>query len=229
MKDRSWKKYYGENGRYLQEHQDFLSVSKTKSHGDFIIKALALKKTDKIIDLACGEGRITIELARRGFNVEGVDFSKSLLQVAKKKAEENDLSIRFYLQDLHHLSLKSKYDKAFLFFSHLGILDPKRVFEKINQVLVRQGKFLLDSDNLFRLITFLLQTKDKNYFFDPTDLKLYDQKSNLAPERYYFHPEAAEMMFKSGFKPIKSYGDYKSGEYLISSPRMIIIGKKVRQ
>lgn len=229
MKYKNWEKYYGESGKYLQEHQDFLTAANTKAHCDFIVKALDLKKADKIIDLACGEGRITIELAKRGFKMEGLDFSKSLLEIARKKAKEHNLSINFHHQDLHSMNLERKYDKAFIFFSHFGILDPEKVFRKINQILVKKGQFLLDCDNLFRLVAFLLRTKKRRFFFDPAELKLYDNKIDCDPERYYFYPEIAEMMLKCGIEPVKTYGNYKSGKYLISSPRMIIIGKKVGQ
>lgn len=229
MKYKIWREYYGESGKYLQEHKDFLTASKTKTDCDFIVKVLNLKKSDKIIDLACGDGRITVELAKRGFNIEGLDFSQSLLRIARKKAEENNVSINFYYQDLDNLSLKHKYNKAFIFFSHFGILDPEKVFKNINQILERKGKFLLDCDNLFRLVTFLLRTKNrKRYSFDPIELKLYDNEQNYAPERYYFYLEIAEMMLKNGIRPIKNYGDYEGGEYSISSPRMIIIGEKTR-
>lgn len=228
MKHKIWEKYYGEDGQYLQEHKGFLTVSNTKTHCDFIIKILDLKKADKIIDLACGEGRITIGLAKRGFKVEGLDFSRSLLRIARKEAEENNLPIDFHLQDLHSLGLKHKYNKAFIFFSHFGILEPEKVFREINQILVGKGKFLLDCDNLFRLVTFLLRTRKKRFFFDPAELKLHDNKMDCAPERYYFYPEIAEMLLKNGIKPIKTYGDYECGEYSISSPRMIIIGEKAR-
>ena len=226
MKYKSWKKYYKEGGEYLQEHKDFLTTSKTKTDCDFIIKALNLKKSDKIIDLACGDGRITVELAKRGFNIEGLDFSQGLLRIARKKAEENNVSINFHHQDLHSLSLKRKYNKAFIFFSHFGILDPDKIFRKINQILEKKGKFLLDCDNLFRLVTFLLRTKNKRFSFDPVELKLYDNEQNYAPEKYYFYLEIAEMIHKCGVRPIKIYGDYGGGEYSISSPRMIVVGEK---
>jgi len=229
MKYKNWRKYYEQADEYLREHKDFSSPAKTKIHTNFIIKALELKKSDRIIDLGCGDGRITIELAKRGFDVEGLDFSRNLLRIAERKAKENSLSINFYHQDLHLLDLKHKYNKAFLFFSHFGILDPKKVFKDINQILTIEGKFLLDCDNLFRLVTFLLRTKNEKYFFNAVDLKLYDNKPNGTsepPERYYFYSEVAEMMIESGIRPIKVYGDYQGKDYLTSSPRMIIVGGK---
>lgn len=232
MKHKNWKKYYEQADEYLREHKDFFSPAKTKAHTNFIIKALNLKKSDRIIDLGCGDGRITVGLAKKGFDVEGLDFSKNLLRMAKRKAKKNGLSINFYHQDLHHLDLKHKYNKTFLFFSHFGILNPEKVFKNIGQILAIKGRFLLDCDNLFRLVAFLLRTKNERYFFNTIDLRLYDNKQDdipESPERYYFYSEVTKLMLKNGIRPIKVYGDYHCREYLISSPRMIIVGEKEKK
>jgi len=54
------------NEDYFKEFSEYISLDRTKKEADFLEKALTLKRGDKILDLACGSGRHTLELAKRG-------------------------------------------------------------------------------------------------------------------------------------------------------------------
>ena len=60
-----------------------------------IFKADAKRDVKKILDLACGTGIPTLELARRGYEVVGMDLHEEMLKVAKKKAKREGLTIEF--------------------------------------------------------------------------------------------------------------------------------------
>ena len=92
------KKYYGSKGSYLKEHISYFSEEQLKKDVDFLVDVLSLKKKDKILDLACGHGRHTIELKRRGFDIDGLDFSSYLLKTAEDYARQENLQIKFYKQ-----------------------------------------------------------------------------------------------------------------------------------
>lgn len=70
----------------------------------FILK-WATKKQGPIIDIACGTGRVTIPLAKNGYNLVGVDINKGMLAHAKKKAANLNLQIRWIEQDCTQLDL----------------------------------------------------------------------------------------------------------------------------
>lgn len=78
-----------------------------------LILEWAEKANGKIIDLGCGTGRLTIPLFEKGYNVEGVDLSPSMLSRAKEKANTLGLNIAFHEMDLTNLSL---YEKAAMMF-----------------------------------------------------------------------------------------------------------------
>ncbi|MDR0487711.1 MAG: class I SAM-dependent methyltransferase, partial [Treponema sp.] len=54
-----------------------------------------LKSNPKVLDLCCGFGRISAELARRGFDVTGVDITESYLQCAREEAAYENLNIEY--------------------------------------------------------------------------------------------------------------------------------------
>ena len=100
------KQYYSSKGHYLKEHKKYFSRRQLEKDVDFLIDALKLKKTDRILDLACGHGRHTIELKKRGLNIEGLDFSSHLLKIAEEQAKQENLKINFYKQDIHKINLQ---------------------------------------------------------------------------------------------------------------------------
>ncbi|MDD3648168.1 MAG: methyltransferase domain-containing protein [Candidatus Dojkabacteria bacterium] len=96
----TWENFYKTRGRfYLLRHPDFGKV----------IRKLKAYRTRKVLDLGCGSGRHLIELARNGFTVTGVDFSKEALNLAEKWAKSEKLKITTAAADIHK-KLKFKDD-----------------------------------------------------------------------------------------------------------------------
>ena len=63
---------------------------------DFLIEKLQLRGDERILDIACGFGRHSLELARRGFSVTGVDITPSYIEFAREEAKREGLC-GFYL------------------------------------------------------------------------------------------------------------------------------------
>ncbi|MGD1910418.1 MAG: class I SAM-dependent methyltransferase [Rivularia sp. (in: cyanobacteria)] len=77
---------------------------------DFIEKEIGYNKEAKIIDIGCGTGRHSIELAKRGYSVVGIDLSESMLQRARQKAASQNLDIVFEKHDAREFSYSYKFD-----------------------------------------------------------------------------------------------------------------------
>ncbi|MBI2099305.1 class I SAM-dependent methyltransferase [Candidatus Uhrbacteria bacterium] len=227
MNSKHLKKYYGSKGRYLKEHEDYFSESQLKKDIDFIIDVLKLNKKDKILDLACGHGRHTLELKKRGFDIDGLDLSEHLLRVAKENARRNILKINFYQQDIHNIKLRGKYDKVFLFFSEFGLFDAKKVLKNVRNLLKKGGTFLLDSDNVFRLLQYLIKHPKTPYEFDFIKMELKSkQRKSHSGVRYYTFPELKVIFQSAGLKIVSVYGNYEKEKLSIDSKRIIAIVKR---
>ena len=116
----------------------------------FILKFL--KKSDDILDLACGYGRITIPLAKKGFKIGGIDLASNLIKKGKSEAKRNNLYIKFKVGDMRKLPYKNEsFDKILCLWSSFNHLltenDQIRVLKEIHRVLKKEGVCLIDLPN----------------------------------------------------------------------------------
>ena len=102
-----WYEELFENYGMKYDHESF--TQGTIGECDFIEKEINYEKNNKILDLGCGTGRHSIELAKREYNVVGIDLSESLLRRAKEKAREQNLQIIFQKNDARMLTFSSTF------------------------------------------------------------------------------------------------------------------------
>jgi len=114
-------------------------------------KALALLELEAgaaVLDLCCGPGRHSLELARRGFKVTGVDRTARFLEEARRRAEAEGLEIEFVQEDMRTFRRPGAFDAAINLWTSFGYFDDpeedRRVLENIYASLKPDGKLLLD-------------------------------------------------------------------------------------
>lgn len=76
----------------------------------FYKRWLPKNKDARILELCCGIGRLTLPIAKDGYDISGVDYTASMLHQAKMKAAEAGLRINFIQADIRTLDLQKKYD-----------------------------------------------------------------------------------------------------------------------
>ena len=117
----------------------------------FYKKWLPKDKDAKILELCCGTGRLTLPIAKDGYNICGVDYTPSMLEQAKLKASEAGLGINFIEADVRTLNLCEKFDLIFIPFNSIHHLYRNEdLFETLKSVvnhLKEGGIFLLDCFN----------------------------------------------------------------------------------
>ena len=108
-------------------------------------------KDAKILELCCGTGRLTIPIAKDGYNICGVDYTLSMLEQAKVKASEVGLGINFIEADIRTLNLQEKFDLIFMPFNSIHHLykneDLFKTLKRVKNHLKAEGFFLLDCFN----------------------------------------------------------------------------------
>jgi len=117
----------------------------------FYKRWLPKNKNARILELCCGTGRLTLPIAKDGYDISGVDYTSSMLQQAKVKASEGGLAIEFIEADIRTLDLPEKYDLIFIPFNSIHHLykneDLFKAFSAVKNHLKEGGLFLLDCFN----------------------------------------------------------------------------------
>src|SRR5437016_7334797 len=103
-----------------QISQAFASPTDAASDVEWIVGVAAPEAGRRILDAPCGFGRHSIELARRGFQVTGVDFSETELDRARKAATEAGVPLRLVCQDIRDMEFPGEFDLAVNLFSSIG-------------------------------------------------------------------------------------------------------------
>jgi SAM-dependent methyltransferase len=127
-------------------------VEQTKSQVDFLWDILQLRGTERVLDLACGFGRHSLELASRGCKVVGVDITPAYIAEARTQAQEKGITAEFICADLRDLSFRGEFDVVLnLADGAIGYLEDDvenlKIFDLISSSLKPGGKHVMDISN----------------------------------------------------------------------------------
>nr|NGX43184.1 hypothetical protein [Chlamydiota bacterium] len=141
-----YKKWFNED--YLKLYS-YRSAEEAEQQVNFVIHALKLKGDEKILDLGCGKGRHSLELAKKGYKVLGIDISEYLIDEAKKCLKMvPSKHLRFQIGDMYHLEHLGTFDVVLNMFTSFGYFDDDKdnakVFQIVRDHLQSGGKFFLD-------------------------------------------------------------------------------------
>lgn len=120
---------------------------RTRAEVEFMVSVLELEPGARILDIPCGEGRHTIELAKRGFRSTGLDFNPNATAAAAKRAAEAGVEPRFVTGDMRELSAVEEYDAVVNFFTSFGYFNDEENLDfarRVARALRPGGRFLLD-------------------------------------------------------------------------------------
>jgi D-alanine-D-alanine ligase len=139
------------NSLYLKTDGDVVEDQRiTNEEVDQFLSFLKISQEDRILDLCCGQGRHSLELARRGFKfIEGLDRSHYLIQRAKKQAVKEGLDVRFREGDARRLPYApDTFDVVMILGNSFGYFetmeDDLRVLREVFRILKPWGRLLID-------------------------------------------------------------------------------------
>ena len=144
-----WKTLF--NSLYLKTDGDVVeNPENTRREVDLVSQIAALEPNDHILDLCCGQGRHSLELGRRGFrNVTGIDRSHYLIQLARKRAKAEKLSVVFHEGDARRVRLQGEqFHCVMLLGNSFGYFEQKSddemLLNNVTNLLVPNGILVLD-------------------------------------------------------------------------------------
>jgi SAM-dependent methyltransferase len=103
--------FYAEVGNFLKE--SYLEYSFTKGTLQEVnFLETEIPKSSRILDVGCGVGRHSLELARRGYKTVGIDISSGFIDVANQAAKAEGLEAEFHIRDARRLDFENEFDAA---------------------------------------------------------------------------------------------------------------------
>jgi SAM-dependent methyltransferase len=123
------------------------SDEQTQRDVDFICDVLELTAGAKVLDLFCGAGRHSLELARRGYAATGIEFNPNYLRLAKDLAASESNAPNFIQGDVRHVDFGGGYDAAIIMFNSFGYFsdaEDRAVLAKTFNALRNGGRFLIE-------------------------------------------------------------------------------------
>ncbi len=231
-----WAKLF--NALYVKTDGDVVeNAENTAREIDAVIRLTGIQPDSNILDLCCGQGRHSLELARRGFsNVRGVDRSRYLVRLARKRAETERLRVVFREGDARNPRLPAdSVDCAMIMGNSFGYFanetDDLKVLEGVARCLRSSGTLLLDitdgdwirdnfearswewiDDNQFVCRERSLSTDGQRLI--SREVIVNDEKGVLADqlyaERLYSLDRIKQLLTEAGYRNIRYHGAMES-------------------
>ncbi|MHC4792091.1 MAG: class I SAM-dependent methyltransferase, partial [Planctomycetota bacterium] len=212
---------------------------------DEVIELLQIEKGAKILDLCCGIGRHSLELARRGYGVVGVDLTEEYLAKARKQAESEGLNVEFVRKDMRRFCQSEGFDAVINMFTAFGYFESqaenKRVLSNIYRSLRGGGKLIIDvmgKEVLARIYRerdwheedgriFLRESKmQQNWSWADVRLIVLEdgkQREFRFGHRIYSAVEIEVLLKDCGFSCVSIYGDLTGADYDQNAKRLIAV------
>lgn len=136
-----WESYF--DAHYLLEYEPIFSLARDRADVARLIEILGLPAGERLLDVPCGQGRHAHLLAEAGFDVTGLDYSKHLLDIARKRG--TGASLRYVEGDMRTLPAKwsGRFAAVLNLFTSFGFfMDPAddvRVIREFARVLQPNG------------------------------------------------------------------------------------------
>lgn len=148
---------------------------------DFLMRQLRLEPGEAVLDLCCGSGRHSIELARRGMKMTGLDLSPSLIEHAQRRAAERGVEVTWLCEDARDLDAHETFDAVFNYLTSFGYHDQagnEEILRRVYRALKPGGRFLIEKINTVWLLGNFVKTERRVYDgFTYVERRSYDARS----------------------------------------------------
>ena len=186
-----------------------------KEWGSAIIVELPLAGNERILDLGCGDGALTAQLARRvpAGSLIGIDASAGMIETAKKLTQDN---LDFRLMDINHLNVENHFDLVFSNATLQWIKDHNRLLRSVRESLKPGGmiRFNFAGDgncsNLLAVVQEAMRHDDHARYFENFQWPWYMPAVC----------EYRELVVRCGFRQVKVWGE-NADRYFGSAEEMI--------
>jgi SAM-dependent methyltransferase len=236
---------------YLNVYGHMFTEERAEKESVFVARAIGLKAGAAVLDLCCGQGRHSIQLAKRGLRVTGLDLNAEYLELAQQAAREAKVEVETVAADMREIPFEDKFDAIVNMYSSFGYLESEaedlKVLESAVKALKAGGLLLLDMLNREWAIDNYIQNDwhtgvDGTLYVERRDLDLATSRMHVHfivvdPKggrresighniRLYTLTEMTRLLERVGMHMTAVFGGFEGEAYAIGTRRMILMAKK---
>jgi len=215
---------------------------------DKIVKLLPIEGQARILDLCCGPGRHSLEFARRGFAVTGVDRTALYIERARSEAAQHDLNVTFVLGDMRDYCAPDSFDVIVNLFGSFGYFenleDDRKVVRNMVASLRAGGRFLIETAGK-EIVASHFQERE---WSEVGDLLVLSEKKvsqhwgrietrwiviqgtrrveHRVSVRSYSAVELSSLLLDCGFAEVQVYGSLDGTAYDQAAQRLVVVGQR---
>lgn len=241
-------------GDYLNVYGHMFTDERAEKESAFIARALDLKPGASVLDLCCGQGRHSVQLAKHGFEVTGLDLNPDYTELAQKAAKAANVAIETVAADMRAIPFTNQFDAIVNMYSSFGYLESEaedsKVLASAAKALKAGGRLLLDMLNREWAIDNYIQNDwhtgaDGTLYVERRDLDLATSRMHVHfivvdPNggrresighiiRLYTLTEMTRLLERSGMQVAAVFGGFDGEEYAIATRRMIIVSQRAKR
>ncbi len=211
------------------------------------------QERNTVLDLGCGTGTLTELLARKGYDMIGVDNAEEMLRIAMDKRERSGLDILYLLQDMRELELYGTVGTVVSVCDSLNYLlaeeDIVQTFARVNNYLYPQGIFVFDFNTVYKYAevigdaTIAENREDcsfiwENYYHEEQEINEYDLTVFVAEgtlfrrfqevhyQRGYRLEQMQAFLLQAGLEFLEAFDADTHGKVTAESERIYVVARK---
>jgi len=216
----------------------------------FVIDRLKLEEGSRVLDLCCGPGRYVVELARSGLDVVGIDINNDYVDLARRLIDQAGVCGEIRVGDMREVPYANSFDAVINVGTSFGFFesesDDQAALQSVRNALKPGGRCLLEMGNRdYLLKNFAASASIENSddtitkvarHFDYTRSRINSRFQRFENEklleqwthswRAYSLAELVKLLDQAQLDFVSVFGGWKSQEYDVDAPRMVIVSER---
>jgi SAM-dependent methyltransferase len=226
-----------------------VSPAQTVAEVDFVIRAGELGPGAQVLDVPCGSGRHTLELARRGCAVTGIDVSEEAVEHARGAAAAEGLRVDLRVGDMRTLPAGIRADAVVCMGNAFGYLDhagTQKFLADLYRLVTPGGLLVLDYGFVAEAVLPHLELEEPPMTFggiEAVSVNEYDTANSrwvtaftfrrgdvehrgTAVQHVYTAAEVTRLVVEAGFAGVELHGDTDGTPFRLGSGRLLLVARR---
>jgi len=220
----------------------------TRAEAELLVATLGRDPPAHLLDVPCGNGRLSLELAQRGFSVTGLDISEEFVAEARAASAAKGLHARWVLGDMRRLEGEAEYDGAFCFGNSFGYLahdDTRGFLARLSRALKPGARFVLETGSaaesllpalkertwyqvgdILMAIHNVYRARESSLQTDFTFVRNGKTERSTSLTQVYTVAEIGRLLEEAGLELLGCFGENGRDDYRLGDPRLIAVAQR---